>query len=781
MKKLDKNMIDFISKNNLQSELLKGNFGLEKENVRVDKFGRLAQTPHPKSFGDKLKNLYIKTDFSESQVEMITPVYNTLEDAYNFLENLHDIVSLELKEEFLWPQSTPPILPEDEEIPIAKYSNIEEGMQAEKYREKLAKKYGRKKQLISGIHYNFSFTDNFLEKLYKELETDNISFKEFRNKIYLKVSRNFLKYRWLMVYLTGCSTFIHKSYDERCNECMIKMDESYLYKYATSCRNGKHGYKNDKDYLVSFHSIKDYVKDITQLIESGELSSAKEFYYPIRPKTKNNDDILQSLLEEGINYLEVRLLDLNPFSKIGINIDSLYLVHLFMLFCLLIEDEGFDKECQRLANINHELVASMGRMTNLKLYENATLRVPINNKAIEILEEIRKIIEIIDEKKVFLNDVINDSKNKFSNSDNTLSSMLIKNIAEESYIDFHIKKSKENLDKSRKKEYNLLGYEDLELSTQILIKDAIKRGIGFEILDRKNNFIILDDGEKVEYIKQATKTSLDSYSTVLVMENKLITKKVLDRANVRVPKGRDYSDISIAKEDYEYFKGRSIVIKPNSTNFGLGITIFKEGFSKSLYNQAINIAFKHDDSVLVEEFIKGNEYRFFVLGDKVEGILRRVPANVTGDGEMNITQLVNEKNKNPLRGKGYRTPLEKIKLGESEKMFLEEQEKDFNYIPKKGEIVYLRENSNISTGGDSIDYTDDINQSYKDIVVKTAKAVGASICGVDMVIEDITKEVSWNNYGIIELNFNPAIHIHCYPYKGKNRKLGEKLLNLLGY
>ncbi|MFS8631407.1 MAG: SLBB domain-containing protein, partial [Bacillales bacterium] len=103
------------------------------------------------------------------------------------------------------------------------------------------------------------------------------------------------------------------------------------------------------------------------------------------------------------------------------------------------------------------------------------------------------------------------------------------------------------------------------------------------------------------------------------------------------------------------------------------------------------------------------------------------------------------------------------------------------YIPKKGEIVYLRENYNISTGGDSIDYTDEMPDSYKDIAVRAAKAVGAVFCGVDMVIDDIGEEAGPDNYGIIEINFNPAIHIHCYPYKGKNRHPEEKILALLGF
>ncbi|WP_318508726.1 hypothetical protein [Bacillus sp. T3] len=191
------------------------------------------------------------------------------------------------------------------------------------------------------------------------------------------------------------------------------------------------------------------------------------------------------------------------------------------------------------------------------------------------------------------------------------------------------------------------------------------------------------------------------------------------------------------------------------------------------------MAFEHDQTVLLEEFMTGMEYRFLVMGDEVVGILHRVPANVVGDSIHTIEQLVQEKNKDPLRGKGYKTPLERIQLGEVEKMFLKNQSKHITDIPSTGEIVYLRENSNISTGGDSIDFTDEILESYKKIAIQSAKAADATFCGVDMMIDDIEKEATDSNYSIIEINFNPAIHIHCYPYKGQNRKADEKILDLL--
>lgn len=779
MKNLNSNITKFIKNNNLKNELLTGNFGIEKENLRVKYDGELALTPHPKQFGEKLDNLYIKTDFSESQVEVITPALGTIEETYDFLTNLNNIVSLELKDELLWPQSSPSVLVEEDKIPLADFGPL--GEDQLEYRKTLTEKYGKKNQLISGIHYNFSFSDRLLQKLYLEFGNGK-SFKDFRNNVYIKATKNLLKYRWLSIYLTGASPVVHKSHDEESISVMETEDnECYFLKDNISFRNGKFGYKNKKDYIISYETVEDYVEDIENLIDTDELTDAREFYSSIRLRAKDNKDLLKSLKKDGILYLEVRHIDLNPFEKEGINLETLYLTHLFMVYSLLSDEEDFGEDEQIIAYKNHRLAVGEGLKEGLELYDTLDIKRPLSEMGEEILEEMRKVIDVIGEKKEFLNKIIDNAIARVRDPKKTLAYQVLSESKDKNYINFHLEKAKEYLSESKKTEFRLFGYEDLELSTQILLRSAIKRGLKFEFLDRADNFLLLSNNEKEEYVKQATKTSLDRYSTVMVMENKVVTKKVLQRNNIRIPIGRDYTDVNIAKEDFKYFKDKAIVVKPNSTNFGIGITIFKNEFSKESYERAVAIAFENDNSIIIEEFLKGSEYRFLVMGDRVEAILNRVPANVTGNGMQSITELVNEKNKDILRGENYAKPLEKIKLKESESMFLKSQGKDFNYIPKKDEIIYLRENSNVSTGGDSIDYTDLISESYKKIALKAVKSVGACICGVDMMIEDIADGPTEDNYGIIELNFNPAIHIHSFPYKGMNRKIGDRILDILGF
>lgn len=776
MVNLDKGLLKIIKDESLEDYFIKANFGLEKENVRVTERGNLALTPHPKAFGDREKNAYIKTDFSESQLEMVTPVCNTLEEVYSFICNLNKVVSLEIMKngEFLWPQSNPPILPREEEIPIAKLSNRED----ELYRENLSYKYGKKKQVISGIHYNFSFKEEFIKLLYKELKVEK-DFREFKDDIYLRMARNFQKYHWLLIYLTGASPVFHESYIEEIKEeGEILGEDSYYIKDDTSLRNSSYGYKNKKDYYVSYNSIGEYASDIKNLVKDKEIQSIKEYYNPIRLKSLGSEDMLESLLHKGIDYLEVRLLDLDPLSIQGVSKETLYLVHLFMIYTLLKENKEITYKDQEEFFKNHDMVALKGRNEDAVIHENG-VPVLLKDKGREILSEMDEIVEILFSNNEEFKNVIKRALEKINNPHDTISEKLIKDIKEEGYINFHMRLAKEYLNNFKNKEFNLVGYEDLELSTQILILDAIKRGIEFNMMDRLENFISLSDGEKVEYVKQATKTSKDSYITALIMENKLVTKDILRENNIRVPKGKDYDNIDEAKKDFRLFKDEKIVIKPKSTNFGLGISIFPGEYSREDYDKAVEIAFREDSSILIEEFMTGKEYRFLVIGEEVVGILHREPANVIGNGESTIEELVFEKNKDPLRGRGYKTPLEKIKLGEIEEMFLKNQGLSFKYIPKNGEKIYLRENSNISTGGDSIDFTDKIHPSYKEVALKSAKAVKALICGVDMVIDNIEEEAKEKNHGIIELNFNPAIHIHCFPYKGENRKAGEKILDLL--
>lgn len=766
-----KDIILAIKKHNLGRELIKGSWGLEKENNRVDSQGRLALTKHPKALGNKLTHPYITTDFSESQIEIITPPMDSIDEAFYMLENLNDIVTENLNaDEYLWPSSMPPIIPCDDEIPISDYGTSKEALEKMKYREFISKKYGRHKQLISGIHYNFSFHNEFIKKLHGYCKPEE-SLYHFKNSIYLTISRNLLKYQWLLTYLLGANVATHSSYRHCCDIEKHKKNEEYIFKGACSYRNSLCGYRNKKDFRVSFDTLEENVKDLSNLIASGHLKGINEFYSPVRLKNSKDRNSLTVLKEDGIEYIELRMIDLNPLSKVGIERDDLTLVHLIILSSLLYPCSSYNQDEQTQAVIKQNDVSFNGH----------NLKKELRDEGIYFFKRLKEVLATLSIDCSYYNKIIDSAMKKIDGDITLYSKEIYLNVKKYGYINHHLSISKIRKEESINDKFSLKGYEDLELSTQILIKEALLKGLKVEVLDRKENFISIKNNSKTEYIKQATKTSLDSYTTALVMENKGITKRILMENQISVPPGRIYTDIETAKMDYQKYSNNKIVIKPNNTNFGIGITILSQGFTEENFKQGLILAFNNDSTVLVEQFFNGSEYRFTIIDGEVVGILQRVPANVTGDGKSPIEMLVKKKNMNPLRGEGYKKPLEYLKLGEEELFILKNMNLDENSIPKNGEIIFLRENSNISTGGDSLDFTDLIDKSYKDEAIRAAKAIGAKITGVDMMIQDITEKRNTANSTIIELNFNPAIHIHCYPYKGINRRLGIKILNALGF
>lgn len=448
-------------------------------------------------------------------------------------------------------------------------------------------------------------------------------------------------------------------------------------------------------------------------------------------------------------------------------------MNLFNLFLLLAEENEYGK-WQIEALENQEKIAKNGQ-EKIQLKKDGVM-IDKEEWGMEILNKMASINQTLNLGK---DDVLKQMVIRMKDYTQTYTSRIVEKVRTEGYVTAHLNLAKEYREEAYQNRFKLEGFEDLELSTQILMKEAIKKGIKVQVIDRSENLISLRKDNKIEYVKQATKTSKDNYVSVLMMENKVITKNILADNQIDVPKGEEFHSLDEGMLAIKKYVNQPIVIKPKSTNFGIGISIFPKGATKKDIIKALQIAFKHDTTVLLEEFVTGKEYRFMVINNEVSGILHRVPANVTGHSERSIRELVEEKNKNPLRGKGYKTPLEKIDLDENVALFLKQQGLNFDSIPSEGEIIYLRENSNISTGGDSVDYTDSIPDYFKKIAVESAKAIGANICGVDMMIDDFSDENS--KYAIIELNFNPAIHIHSYPFIGTERNIAKDILSLLEF
>lgn len=348
--------------------LLKARYGIEKESQRVDLQGNLAKTDHPDHISDD--HPYIQRDFAETQMELITPVTNSIKQLFDYLASIHVASYYSIgKKEMLWPLSMPPKLPDiEEEIIIAKFSNEK----SVTYRKSLADSYGRRKQMISGVHFNFEFAEPFIRTLF-QLQSELTDYQQFKTEIYLKVARNYLHHRWFITYLYGASPLSEKNFFE---------DEG-LKKPVRSIRNSKYGYRNDDNVRVSYDSLQKYIFDLSSLVKKGVLFDEREFYAPVRLRGTR---LIKDLIHHGVQYIELRNIDLNPFDIYGISEEQVKFLHLFFLY-LLWKDEGINKD---------EWVNIGDKYSEIVALEHPLEQTQFIDKAFQIINEIEYLVEMLD-------------------------------------------------------------------------------------------------------------------------------------------------------------------------------------------------------------------------------------------------------------------------------------------------------------------------------------------------------------------------------------------------
>ena len=753
----------------MKSLLLNSAIGLEKENIRIHADGNFVQTPHP--FGDKARHPFITTDFSEAQVEIGTEVCSNPDQVYDQLENLHDIVSTTVavenpEKEYLWPISNPPLITDEAEIPVAKF--VGESHEKEVYRNYLSEKYGKKIMLYCGIHYNFSFDDRLIRRLHQlSGRQDDPQF--IRSEVYMALAKNCYLYSWFPVLMTAASPIFHESF----MDCGEPVGGGRFLGYS-SMRNSKYGYWNREQIILDYHSIDTYINSVVETVRRGELYSSSEFYSPVRLKPAGKY-LMKNLRKSGVNHIELRMFDLNPLDKNGMSKADMELMEYFLLYLAALPDFDFTPEWQQISHRNH--IASAA-------YDPTSVEIVMPERT-ETLQ--KAALRLLDEMEAFFRDIdvpeavetLALARQRVEDPEKLYSHIVYREIAEKGYVNFGIACAQRALAQSNEKYYLLKGFEDLELSTQALIKACLKLGVKYEVLDRIDNFVKLTREGRTEYVKQATKTSRDNCVSILLMRNKALTKRILNEHGIPTPRGEVYSSKEEALRDHRGRNPVGCVVKPNFTNYGTGITVFTEFPSEENFEKALDIAFSHSKEVIVEEYIPGDDYRFLVIGNVVQAVSKRIPACVVGDGVRPIRDLVIEKSKDPLRGGRHERPLAFIGMGAEEQLHLELHGMSFMTVPAEGEIVTLRQNSNVSTGGDAIDCTDIVHPTYRAIALAAAQAVGAVFCGVDILTEDITRSAEDSIHTVTELNFNPSIKIHCYPSAGQARPIGEAVVRFL--
>ncbi len=312
------------------------------------------------------------------------------------------------------------------------------------------------------------------------------------------------------------------------------------------------------------------------------------------------------------------------------------------------------------------------------------------------------------------------------------------------------------------------------ISAQLILAAGIKKGLKTRIISGRLNLFQLFYKKKSVFIK-GTSMPVNTQSACFIANNKFLTKRILGANNIPMPKSwlvRTPAEAKrlLATKD-NFFP---CVIKP--AKGAHGHKVFANIESKQEFNDVLPLVFDKAGSndVLIEQFVRGKDYRLLVVGDKVSAVIERIPAHVIGDGKNNIRQLINKFNRQPLVGKKYEKPLCKIKINGEVKRNLKKQAKKLTYIPLKNEKVFLRQNANISTGGISKDATDSVSNQIKEVAVKAAQAIGIKITGVDLIYNALNRK-----FWILELNDCPGIDIHHYPILGRSRPVAEDIVDFI--
>lgn len=394
--------------------------GIEKESLRTTADGELAQTPHPRALGSALTHPSITTDYSEALLELITPVATTIDDSLRQLDALHRYVYAVLGDEQLWHASMPCRLGTEAEIPVAEYGSSNSGQLKRIYRVGLGHRYGRHMQTIAGIHYNFSLPEALWPLLIGRSDQAAIT------DAYFALIRNFRRWTWLLVYLFGASPVLSRSFlttddgTERPHRLQQLDDDTLYLPYATSLRMGDLGYQSNaqENLPICYNCLDNYISTLKHAIldphpdyrrigvlvdgeyrqlSEGLLQIENEFYSPIRPKrvARRGETALTALAQRGVQYIEVRCLDLNPFLPLGIDAETIRFLDAFLLYCALSDSPLCDEHGRAELKANTRAMVNEGRRPGLQLTRDGE-PVAMQAWALELLAGVTACAELLD-------------------------------------------------------------------------------------------------------------------------------------------------------------------------------------------------------------------------------------------------------------------------------------------------------------------------------------------------------------------------------------------------
>ena len=443
--------------------------GLEKESLRVEVgSGLLAQTPHPAALGSALTNPHITTDFAEALLEFITEPCASISEALAQLDAIHRFTYSQLDNELLWVASMPCVLPDDAAIPVAAYGCSNVARMKTAYRVGLGNRYGRAMQTIAGLHFNFSLGDEFFTLL-QQARGDRRPLTDFKTDAYFALIRNFHRHAWLLIYLFGASPAVCKSFLQGREHQLTPLGRNTLHgEYATALRMGDLGYTSSaqESLFVCYNQLDSYISSLHKALtapypafqklgirdaEGGykQLSDAvlqieNEYYSPVRPKrtTLSGETPITALRERGVEYIEVRCLDLNPFLPLGTDEPGLQFVELFLLNCLFQADDSLNAFAYKEAKANLRRVINEGRKPGLQLQRNGQ-PIALTAWASELLDSTQAVAEVLEANgETGLSAAITAQRLKVNDTQQTPSARILQALnTTESFFDFVMQQS----------------------------------------------------------------------------------------------------------------------------------------------------------------------------------------------------------------------------------------------------------------------------------------------------------------------------------------------------
>ncbi|WP_119344305.1 glutamate--cysteine ligase [Facilibium subflavum] len=432
--------------------------GIEREALRIDKNGHIAQSFHPRALGAKLTNEAITVDFAESLLELITPPYSSIKQVYDQLTNISAFCAQNMPDNELLLNTSMPLVTKESDVKIADFGTSNSGKMKEIYRRGLAIRYNKIMQSIAGIHYNFSFDQDLIQMLCREKN-------QTADQLYFSVINHYFDFMWLLPFFFGASPICAKTSVIEKPDYLTEFDDQFYFaEYATSLRMSDLGYQSpaQKSLFISYKDTKSYVYDLVkatntpydafvklglydhnrkrQQLNDSILQIENEYYSSIRPKqiAKRGERPACALLNRGVRYLEIRIMDINPYAFVGIDEQTAHFIEAMLVTCLYLPTKQYSKQSIIRNKANLSKVIQSGRKPGIKLTDHDGTKRTLADTGHTLLNQIEPIAKEMGQA---YEDAVLAQRVKLDNLQMTLSAKILQQVTPGNYHKWAIEQS----------------------------------------------------------------------------------------------------------------------------------------------------------------------------------------------------------------------------------------------------------------------------------------------------------------------------------------------------